>query len=98
MSTASKHRMPCPHCGHNMRVRKSQALTPVYREGEVECRNVECGFRGKAGFEILSTLAPSDIPNPNVDLPFAPRLLRLINLALGRQAANDEHYEESADE
>ena len=55
MSTASKHRMPCPHCGHNMRVRNSQGLTPVYREGVVECRNVACGFRGKAGFQVLHT-------------------------------------------
>ncbi|PKH63498.1 MULTISPECIES: ogr/Delta-like zinc finger family protein [unclassified Halomonas] len=98
MSTASKHRMPCPHCSHNMRTRNSEALTLVYREGVMECRNVECNFRGKVGFQLLNTLTPSDMPNPNVDLPFAPRLLQLMKIDLNRLAANDEHYEESADE
>ena len=93
MWTASKHRMPCPHCDHNMRVRNSQGLTPVYREGVVECRNVACGFRGKAGFQVLHTLTPSDIPNARVDLPFAPRLIQQMQLDITRPAANDEHYE-----
>jgi len=93
MSTASKHRMPCPHCGHNMRVRNSQGLTPVYREGVVECRNVTCGFRGKAGFQVLHTLTPSDIPNARVDLPFAPRLIQQMQLDITRPTANNEHYE-----
>lgn len=94
MSSASKHRMPCPHCSHNMRIRKSQGLTPVYREAVVECRNADCGFRGKAGIEVTNTLTPSDIPNVNVDLPFAPRLLKQMQFDLNRPAANDEHYEE----
>lgn len=98
MSNASKHRMPCPHCGQNMRIRKSQGLTPVYREAVVECRNVECGFRGKAVFEVTNTLTPSDIPNVTVDLPFAPRLLKQMQLDINRPAANDQYYEEQADE
>ncbi|MGP5308071.1 ogr/Delta-like zinc finger family protein [Vreelandella alkaliphila] len=76
MTTSSKHRLPCPHCSQNLRIRKSQGLTPVYREAVVECRNDDCGFRGKARFEVCNTLTPSDIPNPMVDLPFAPNLLR----------------------
>ncbi|GGW45224.1 Ogr/Delta-like zinc finger protein [Vreelandella hamiltonii] len=93
MSSASKHRMPCPHCGHSMRIRKSQGLTPVYREAIVECRNVECGFRGKAGIEVTNTLTPSDIPNVRVHLPYAPRLIQQMQLDITRPAANDECYE-----
>lgn len=73
-----KHRIPCPHCGENMRIRKSQALTPVYREAVVECRNPDCGFRGKANFEVTNTLTPSDAPNPTIHLPFSPRLLQAM--------------------
>ena len=78
MSIAYKHRIPCPHCGHNLRIRKSQGLTPVYREAVVECRNEACGFRGKAGIEVTNTLTPSDIPNPTVDLPYVPRMRRAM--------------------
>ncbi|MCW4148558.1 ogr/Delta-like zinc finger family protein [Halomonas sp. 18H] len=76
MTMTSKHRLPCPHCGHNLRIRKSQGLTPVYREAVVECRNEDCGFRGKARIEVCNTLTPSDSPNAQVDLPFTPRLLQ----------------------
>lgn len=76
--TAYKHRIPCPHCGENMGIRKSQGLTPVYRVATVECRNDACGFRGTLGIEVTNTLTPSDIPNPTVDLPFSPRLLQAI--------------------
>ncbi|MDN7131751.1 ogr/Delta-like zinc finger family protein [Halomonas sp. MC140] len=78
MSIAYKHRIPCPHCGQNLRIRKSQGLTPVYREAVVECRNDDCGFRGKAGIEVTNTLTPSDTPNPMIDLPFVPRMQRAM--------------------
>lgn len=78
MTTVYKHRIPCPHCGQNLRIRKSQGLTPVYREAVVECRNDACGFRGKASIEVCNTITPSDIPNPSVDLPYPPRMQRAL--------------------
>lgn len=78
MSTASKHRIPCPHCGQNMRIRNSQGLTPVYRVGIAECRNDACGFRGRVGIEVTNTITPSDTPNITVDLPYPPRMKRAI--------------------
>ena len=73
--TTSKHRIPCPHCDQNLRIRKSQGLTPLYREAIAECRNDDCGFRAKARIELCNTLTPSDMPNPAIDLPFAPSLI-----------------------
>ncbi|MCT8469426.1 ogr/Delta-like zinc finger family protein [Chromohalobacter canadensis] len=78
MTVQNRHRIPCPHCSENLRVRKSQGLTPLYREAIFECRNEDCGWRGKASIEITHTIAPSDIPNPTVALPFVPRLRELI--------------------
>ncbi|SOC56435.1 Ogr/Delta-like zinc finger [Chromohalobacter canadensis] len=78
MTVQNRHRIPCPHCGENLRVRKSQGLTPLYREAIFECRNEDCGWRGKASIEITHTIAPSDIPSPTVALPFVPRLRELI--------------------
>ncbi|WP_136067118.1 ogr/Delta-like zinc finger family protein [Modicisalibacter radicis] len=77
MTVQNRHRIPCPHCGENVRVRKSQGLTPVYREAILECRNEACGFRGKASIELTHTLTPSDMPNPTVELPLVPRLREL---------------------
>lgn len=78
MTIQSKPRIPCPHCGENLRIRKSQGLTPIYREATFECRNDACGFRGKASIELTHTITPSDMPNPTVVLPFVPRLRDLV--------------------
>jgi C4-type Zn-finger protein len=75
--STSRHRLPCPHCGETGRIRKRQGLTPVYREAVVECRNAECGWRGKMAIEMTHTIAPSDAPNPTVTLPLVPRLREL---------------------
>ncbi|MCE8028785.1 ogr/Delta-like zinc finger family protein [Halomonas daqingensis] len=73
----NKPRIPCPHCGETAGIRKSQGLTPVYREAVIECRNPECGWRGKISIEITHTITPSDMPNPTVALPLVPRLREL---------------------
>lgn len=74
----NKHRIPCPHCGETARIRKSQGLTPLYREAVIECRNQDCGWRGKVSIEITHTIAPSDSPNPTVFLPLVPRLKDMV--------------------
>lgn len=74
----SNLRLSCPHCGDFARVRKSQQLTPIYRESLVECQNVECGWRGKLSLEMTQTLTPSQRPNPEIRLPVAPRLKGIL--------------------
>lgn len=74
----SNLRLSCPHCGAFARVRKSQQLTPVYRESLLECQNVECGWRGKLSMEMTHTLTPSHNPNPEVRLPVSQRVRELL--------------------
>lgn len=72
MSTKSRSR--CPHCGGVARIRYSAQITPVYREGAIECQNIECGWRGKFSYSYTDTLTPSLCPNPDVKLPITPRV------------------------
>ncbi|WP_414502632.1 ogr/Delta-like zinc finger family protein [Zymobacter sp. IVIA_5232.4 C2] len=70
----NKPRLHCPHCGEFMMVRSSQEVMPTLRKGLVDCMNNECNFRGQFWFEIASTVAPSDMPNPDVHLEPTPFL------------------------
>lgn len=78
--------MSCPHCGEFARVRKSQQLTPIYREALLECQNAKCGWRGKLSLEMTQTLTPSMCPNPEIRLPIAPRLRDRLLAQLEPQA------------
>ena len=69
-------RLTCPHCGSHMRVRHSRTLSPIYRDGIVECQNiVECGWRVRFGFEFLANLTPSAKPADGIKLPDSPYVL-----------------------
>ncbi|SDG27467.1 Ogr/Delta-like zinc finger [Onishia taeanensis] len=73
-------RLSCPHCGSYLTIRSSNGITPVYREAYVHCTNVDaCGWRGKMGLELTSTLCPSSQPNPEVNLPLSPSLLAQLS-------------------
>ncbi|WP_350355176.1 ogr/Delta-like zinc finger family protein [Larsenimonas rhizosphaerae] len=74
MDRKSNLRLSCPHCGAFARIRKSQQLTPIYREAVVECQNPDCGWRGKLALELTQTLTFSLHPNPDIRLPMAPKL------------------------
>lgn len=74
----SNLRLSCPHCGEFARVRKSQMLTPIYREALVECQSAECGWRGTLSLEMTKTLTPSQQPNPEIRLPVASRLRKAL--------------------
>ncbi|WP_158700894.1 ogr/Delta-like zinc finger family protein [Phytohalomonas tamaricis] len=74
MERKTSLRLSCPHCDAFARVRKSQQLTPLYREAVVECQNPDCGWRGKLALEMTQTLTFSQSPNPDISLPLAPRL------------------------
>lgn len=84
---ATKLRLKCPHCGQRAQVRKSETITPTYREGLVECMNAECGWRGKLTVAMTETFTPSLRPNPGISLPLSPEAARRMQAALERYNA-----------
>jgi hypothetical protein len=69
-------RLICPHCNSAARIRHSRSLSPLYRDGIIECQNVvTCGWRGRFGIEYLATLTPSAKPSETVSLPVSPYVL-----------------------
>lgn len=95
----NKHRLYCPHCGTFMTVRNSVAMSKTLRQGLVDCTNDACNFRGQFWFEIASTVAPSDMPDPDVNIKPTPFLQARMakqytdrhQLDMLRDAANDEN-------
>ncbi|PZO87417.1 MAG: transcriptional regulator [Sphingomonas sanxanigenens] len=62
----------CPHCRRPARVRSSRAVTPLYRQLNLQCTNVDCGHTYAAAIEILYSIVPSAHPDPAIDLRRAP--------------------------
>jgi ribosomal protein S27AE len=65
-------RIKCPHCGAGAKLRTSKTLTPLYREIYYHCSNLFCGHTFMATHEIVRTVAPSRMPNPDISLPMLP--------------------------
>lgn len=65
--------MNCPHCRHRAQVRTSVELSPTMRQVYFLCTNLACGHSWTAILEAQRTIAPSGIPNPNIDLPIMER-------------------------
>ncbi|MFS1526251.1 ogr/Delta-like zinc finger family protein [Microbulbifer sp. 2304DJ12-6] len=66
----------CPHCGAKARARTSQQITPLYREIYFQCTDVECGHTYVAALSVLHSLSLSAKPNPEVNIPLSPRIVR----------------------
>ncbi|MGD8174812.1 ogr/Delta-like zinc finger family protein [Marinimicrobium sp. ARAG 43.8] len=85
LQAPEKSRLRCPFCGEAARIRTSRPITPLYRDGIVECQNIEhCGWRGRYSVELLATLTPSaksDSTTP-APLPETPYLLPDAAVAL----------------
>jgi len=63
-------RLKCPHCAAAARIRSSQAISTLTRQGYIECTDIaQCGWRGKYDFTFSSTLVQSVSPNPDIHLP-----------------------------
>ncbi|NNC24236.1 ogr/Delta-like zinc finger family protein [Salinisphaera sp. USBA-960] len=71
--------IPCPHCGGPTRIRKSEAVSNITREGVIECRNVECLWRGKYVFSMTHTLSPALAPDTSVRIPLSPQIAKRLN-------------------
>lgn len=47
-------RWTCPECEGSAVVRTSKQPAPGLRELYIGCKNIECGWRAKAVFEVVS--------------------------------------------
>lgn len=56
----------CPHCKQLARIRNSRQLSDVVREAYCQCQNVACGHTFKLISEIVETISPSAVPDPDV--------------------------------
>lgn len=61
----------CPHCGASCTSLRAKQLAPTTREITYQCSNDGCGFIFIAELSAVRTLAPSDIPNPEVHIPLS---------------------------
>ncbi|SPC13162.1 conserved hypothetical protein [Cupriavidus oxalaticus] len=62
-------KMTCPHCGTQLHIRTSRAVSLLTRELYVQCHNVECAYTCKMLLSPVHTIAPSMKPNPKAYLP-----------------------------
>lgn len=89
MTRATSMRLCCPHCGSRARIRKSETLSPTYREGVLECQDPDCGWRGKLSLAITATFTPSAVPNARIRIPLAPGVGRQLRAELERLESRD---------
>ena len=68
----------CPHCTSRARAVKSREMTVTMREVTYQCTNVLCGHTYVAGLEVMRTLSPSAMPNPQVNIPLSPHVERRL--------------------
>lgn len=66
----------CPHCGARATIRNSRAISKLTREAYCQCSNLACGHTFRASLEVVETLSPSAIPDPDVmaHLPVSPHV------------------------
>lgn len=70
-------RFDCPHCGSWLKIRTSKQMTPTYRVIYFYCSDKEeCGYRTTADVEITHTLSPSRNPNPEINIPLHPSVIK----------------------
>lgn len=62
----------CPICRTRAIARTSREMSRTMREITYRCTNDECGHTYVAHLEVVRTLVPSIIDNPEVSIPFSP--------------------------
>lgn len=63
---ATKAAMRCPHCKTTALIRSSKEVHPLMREQFFQCQSVACGHTFKATQEIVATVSPSAMPDPEI--------------------------------
>lgn len=56
----------CPHCHSRAIIRTSRAMTLLTRDAYCQCTNLACGHTFRAVLEIVETISPSAVPDPDV--------------------------------
>ena len=62
----------CPICSSRSVARTSRELSPTLREISYRCENDECGHIYIAALEVVRTIVPSALHNPDVHVPLSP--------------------------
>lgn len=62
----------CPVCLGGSTARSSRAMSRTMREITYRCENDDCGHVYVATLEVVRTLVPSAVPNPEVSIPLSP--------------------------
>lgn len=61
----------CPICASRAIARSSRELSNTLREIVYRCENDGCGHVYVANLEVVRTLVPSVLSNPNVQIPLS---------------------------
>ncbi|MBP0629766.1 ogr/Delta-like zinc finger family protein [Cupriavidus sp. AcVe19-1a] len=62
-------KLSCPHCETRMKIRTSRVVSLLSKESYWQCPNIACAYTCKAITSVVTTIAPSMVPNPKVYLP-----------------------------
>lgn len=75
-------RMRCPHCGAQANCRNSESMSLLLKELTFVCTNFsQCGHVFVSNLEVVRTLSPSAIPNPEVNIPLSPHVRSAVLIA-----------------
>ncbi|QBC32402.1 transcriptional regulator [Pandoraea sp. XY-2] len=66
-------KLVCPHCDSVANIRSSRPLSRMTRELYCQCTKLECGHTFMSLVEVVRTLSPSSIPNPEIAKQLAGR-------------------------
>lgn len=61
----------CPICSTRAIARSSRELSVTLREITYRCENDECGHVYVANLEVMRTIVPSILSNPDVSIPLS---------------------------
>lgn len=61
----------CPICLGKAKARSSRMMSRTLREITYRCENDNCGHVYVANLEVVRTLVPSAMPNPDVSIPLS---------------------------
>ncbi|MBU1666154.1 MAG: ogr/Delta-like zinc finger family protein [Gammaproteobacteria bacterium] len=62
----------CPHCHSRAIIRTSRAMSPLTRDAYCQCTNLACGHTFRAVTEIVETISPSAVPDPEIVEKLSP--------------------------
>ncbi len=67
-------KIQCPHCKSSCTNRKSNQVSPMYREITFTCDNLECGHVFVAAISPIRTISLSSMPDLTVQIPLSSRI------------------------